>query len=325
MSNTIAVSATATDDVAVVKVEFYRDGGVLLGTVTTPPYSVNFDTTTVGDGSHCFYAKAYDAANNVSSSSTNCVTVDNNAPSVPAGLTATAVSTNQINLSWSASSDGGGSGVAGYKVFRDGTQIATTAGTNYSDVGLAGATEYCYKVAAYDNVGRVSAQSAEACAQTFVRPGSLLGTYNGLVIQTNAPSHASSGSIKLVVSKTGSFAANLTMGGVKSAFKGQFDASGNATNTVMRKGLNSLQVILHLDLATAPIRSRERFRTACLRRSCWPTGRCTASTNPCPWAGSYTVVLVPPEGSDPNIPQGYRVWDVDCGNNRRWETERCAG
>ena len=69
-----------------VKIEFYRDSGVLLGSVGTAPYSTTFDTTTVADGPHCFYAKTYDAASNVGSSSTNCVTVDNNAPTVPTGL-----------------------------------------------------------------------------------------------------------------------------------------------------------------------------------------------------------------------------------------------
>jgi len=49
--------------------------------------------------------------------------------------------------------------------------------------------------------------------------GPLAGTYNGLIIQTNAPTLASSGSIKLAVSKTGSFAANLTLAGAKTAFK----------------------------------------------------------------------------------------------------------
>jgi hypothetical protein len=49
---------------------------------------------------------------------------DVSAPSVPTGLTATAVSGSQIDLSWNASSDN--VGVAGYKIFRNGTQIGTS-------------------------------------------------------------------------------------------------------------------------------------------------------------------------------------------------------
>ena len=305
VSNIIAVSATATDNVAVVKVQFYREGGVLLApAVTTPPYSVSFNTATVGDGAHCFYAQAYDAANNVGSSSTNCVTVDNHAPSVPMGLMATAVATNQINLSWAPSSDSG-AGLAGYRVFRDQTQIATTAGTNYSDVGLAAGTEYGYTVAAYDNVGHVSAQSMEAWAQTFVSSGSLRSTYNGLVIQTNAPSHASSGAITVALGNMGSFAAKLNMGGAKAAFKGQFDASGNATNVVTSKGLSSLQVILHLDPANGTDQITGTVANGVFTSELLADRAVYSKANPCPWVGTYTVVLAPPEGSDPSIPQGY--------------------
>jgi PKD repeat protein len=303
-SNTIAVNAAAADNVAVAKVEFYRDSGVLLGSVGAAPYSMNFDTTTVADGSHCFYAKAYDAASNVGNSSTNCVTVDNHAPTVPTGLAATGVATNQINLSWNASSDSG-TGVAGYQVFRDGTQIATTAGTNYSDAGLATGTEHCYKVAAYDSIAHVSGLSVEVCAQSFDTVNMLMGSYNGLVVQTNAPSHASSGSVKFTVGKAGSFAASVALGGAKAvAFAGQFDVAGNATNTVPRRAQTSLLVILHLDLSGTDqivgTVSDGTFTSELL------ADRVTYShKNPCPLAGTFTAVLQPPEGDNPNIPQGF--------------------
>ena len=132
----------------------------------------------------------------------------------------------------------------------------------------------------------------------------LLGTFNGLVIQTNAPTHESSGSIKLVLRKTGKFAAKLTMGGVKSAFKGRFDAVSSATNTVTRRGgLASLQVILHLDSTdqiTGTVSDGGFTSELLADRAVYNR------TNPCRLlAGKYTVVLEPPEGSDPDIPQGY--------------------
>ncbi|MGD0017609.1 MAG: choice-of-anchor D domain-containing protein [Verrucomicrobiia bacterium] len=300
VSNTIAVSATATDDVGVMSVEFYRGAGVLIGTITTPPYSVNFDTRTVSNGPNCFYARAYDAAHNVGSSLTNCVTVTDNDPAVPTGLTATAVSSNEVDLSWNAS----GGVVAGYKVFRYGVLIAMTTSTNDSDSGLATGTEYCYQVAAYDHVGRESALSADVCVQTFVAPGSLRGTYNGLVIQTNAPTHESSGSIELVVSKTGSFAASLRMGGRRSGFNGRFDGSGESTNTVVRRGLNALQVILHLDVADDSERITGTVSNDVFTSELLANRAVYNRTNLCPLAGSYTVVLEPPGGDSANIPQG---------------------
>lgn len=94
-------------------------------------------------------------------------TVDTISPSVPTNLTATVVSSTQINLSWIASSDN--IGIAGYWVYRNSSQIATiTSGTAYSDTNLAGATAYLYTVAAYDAAGNVSAQSNLVSATTII-------------------------------------------------------------------------------------------------------------------------------------------------------------
>ena len=89
-------------------------------------------------------------------------------PSVPAGVSATPVSSSQINLSWTASTDN--VGVTGYQVFRGGTQITTVATTSYSNTGLAAATLYTYAVRAFDAAGNPSAPSANASATTFAPP-----------------------------------------------------------------------------------------------------------------------------------------------------------
>src|SRR5439155_586393 len=83
---------------------------------------------------------------------------DTTPPTVPAGLTATAVSSSQINLSWAASSDT--VGVSGYRVYRSGAQIATTSATSFANTGLQPSTTYTYTVAAYDAAGNLSAQSS---------------------------------------------------------------------------------------------------------------------------------------------------------------------
>src|SRR2546422_191039 len=83
------------------------------------------------------------------------------APSPPTGLVATAVSSSQINLSWTAPNNGG-SAITGYKIERssDGgttwsTLVANTGitGTTYSDTGLAHTTTYTYRVSAINSVG----------------------------------------------------------------------------------------------------------------------------------------------------------------------------
>ena len=76
VSGTVAVTASASDNVGVTSVAFYIDGG-LASTDTTSPYSYSWDTTAVANGSHSIFSRAYDAAGNVGTSSTVNVTVNN--------------------------------------------------------------------------------------------------------------------------------------------------------------------------------------------------------------------------------------------------------
>ncbi|OHA78670.1 MAG: hypothetical protein A3B07_00495 [Candidatus Yonathbacteria bacterium RIFCSPLOWO2_01_FULL_43_27] len=89
---------------------------------------------------------------------------DITAPSIPANLSATAISTSQINLSWSPSTDS--TGVTGYRIYRNGAQLTTTTGTSYSNTGLSPLTLYIYTVSAYDEAGNDSSQSTSASATT---------------------------------------------------------------------------------------------------------------------------------------------------------------
>lgn len=66
-SGNITLSATASDNVGVTKVEFWLDSA-LKGTVTTAPYSMTLDSRTLPNGSHSLVAKAFDAAANSASS-----------------------------------------------------------------------------------------------------------------------------------------------------------------------------------------------------------------------------------------------------------------
>jgi hypothetical protein len=75
-SGTITLSATASDNVGVTKVEFYVDGA-LKGSDTTAAYSMTLDSTTLANGSHTLTAKAYDAAGNVATSSSVAFSISN--------------------------------------------------------------------------------------------------------------------------------------------------------------------------------------------------------------------------------------------------------
>lgn len=172
-SSRVNVSWTAaTDNVGVSKYYVQRNGVV----VATVAGGLSYSDLNVNAGTRYSYAIiAVDAAGNASAPSasasvTTPAAPDTSAPSVPSGLTATAVSPVQVNLSWSASTDTGGSGLKGYKVYRDSTQIADVTTTTYGDATVKEGTNYSYHVVAYDAAGNTSAPSSPALVRTPTPP-----------------------------------------------------------------------------------------------------------------------------------------------------------
>ena len=90
---------------------------------------------------------------------------DGESPSKPVNLTAVVVSSSQIDLAWDAASDN--TGVTGYRIYRDGQLIASTAETSYSDTGLSPATSYIFQVSAFDAAGNESTHSDPAQNKTL--------------------------------------------------------------------------------------------------------------------------------------------------------------
>src|SRR5262249_30865281 len=76
----VGVSASATDNVGVSRVELYRNGS-LFATLTTAPYTYSWDSSGAANGSYTLTATAYDAAGNAGNSKPLTVTVDNGSPS----------------------------------------------------------------------------------------------------------------------------------------------------------------------------------------------------------------------------------------------------
>jgi PKD repeat protein len=97
---------------------------------------------------------------------------DTTPPSTPAGPAATPVSSTQIKLAWTASSDN--VGVTGYRIERcPGAActnfvalVATSTATSFTDTGLTPATTYRYRVRAADAAGNLSGYSSVASAIT---------------------------------------------------------------------------------------------------------------------------------------------------------------
>ena len=79
VKDNISLSAAATDNVAIAKVEFFY-GSVKIGESTSSPYTVSWDTTSVADGSYEISAKATDVSGNSTVSSTVTIIIKNTKP-----------------------------------------------------------------------------------------------------------------------------------------------------------------------------------------------------------------------------------------------------
>ena len=106
----------------------------------------------------------------------SCFEADTAAPTAPASLAAAlksattttkvkgktrTTSSTLVTLSWNASSDN--IAVAGYNIYRNGTKIAVSTSTGYTDsLGIATGAVYSYTVKAFDAAGNISTTSNEA-------------------------------------------------------------------------------------------------------------------------------------------------------------------
>jgi fibronectin type 3 domain-containing protein len=143
-----------------------------VGTSTTTTFN---DTALLGSTSYTYRVRATDALNNLSSySATATATTSVPILTAPSNLSATAASSSQINLTWTASTETGGT-ISGYLVERcsgaacaNFTPIATPTGTTYNDPGLTASTSYSYRVRATDAAGNLSPYSSTATASTPV-------------------------------------------------------------------------------------------------------------------------------------------------------------
>jgi hypothetical protein len=164
---TVAIVATATDNVGVSKIWFMLDD-VTVSTDTTAPYSYDWLITAMHNGAHTWSATAFDAMRNSSTTVAVPVTVniDILPPSTPILQSPTELSATSGRLNWSAATDN--VRVIGYRLYRDTFLIATIGGeeTSFLDSGLAPETLYKFTVAAFDDMGNTSAMSPELSVTT---------------------------------------------------------------------------------------------------------------------------------------------------------------
>ncbi len=128
------------------------------------------------NASYSYRVRATDAAANLGGYSNTATTTtqnpDTQAPTAPSGLAATAISTTQINLSWTASTDN--VAVTQYQIERcsgagcsNFAQIGTSTGTTFNNTGLTQSTSYSYRIRATDAATNLSGYSNTATATTL--------------------------------------------------------------------------------------------------------------------------------------------------------------
>ena len=170
-STQIDLAWSAVADATGYSVERSPDGSAgwsQIATPTSPSYS---DTGLVENSTRYYRVIATNAGGGSQPSNVASATTPGVPPSNPANLVATG-GRRKVTLSWSASTDSGGSGLAGYEIWRSTTgtagsfaKIATTSTTTtYTNSGLTQGTRYWYYVVAFDNAGNKSNASNTASA-----------------------------------------------------------------------------------------------------------------------------------------------------------------
>jgi chitodextrinase len=140
----------------------YPDGDLLEDRVVSATGSYHATATLSGGGGWVMQLVAFKAAGAAP------------APSAPSNVVATVISSSQINVGWTASTEVGGT-ISSYLVERcqgagcvSFAQVGTSTGTNFSDTGLANGTSYSYRVRAKDTANNIGPYSNVASATTTV-------------------------------------------------------------------------------------------------------------------------------------------------------------
>ncbi|UFS69117.1 Ig-like domain-containing protein [Geomonas sp. RF6] len=161
VSGTVPVTASASDNVGVAKVEFYINGA-LKAAVTAAPYVYSWNTSALPPGSYTLSAKAYDAAGNVGQSAGVAVKVAGDVvpPTVSVtSPTANTAVTGSVTVSASATDN---VGVTKTEVYDNGTLafVSNQSSVSYAwDTTRAASGTHALVAKAYDAAGNVGQSS----------------------------------------------------------------------------------------------------------------------------------------------------------------------
>ena len=189
VGGTVTLTASASDNVAVNRVEFMRNGSVV-ATDATSPYSASWNTTTVPDGEYTLAVRAVDASNQTTTSAPVAVRVLNR----PMGA---------LPSGWSAADVGvvGAVGAAGYGA---GTFSIQAAGQDI----YAGADAFHFVSRSWTGDGEIVARLTE-----LIRPTDAAFALGGIMIRQSLSANAPHASLLLGSDGKLKFRRRTTAGG----------------------------------------------------------------------------------------------------------------
>lgn len=202
--------SASSDNVSVTGYDIYK-GTALAGSSATTSFAV---TGLTPNTAYSMTVKAKDGAGNVSAASTALsvtTTTDTQAPSIPTGLSASAITSTSFTLSWTPSTDN--VAVTSYDVFRGTTLVGSTTTATINVGGLSASTSYSMTVKAKDGAGNVSSAST------------------ALVVTTNAAADTQAPSVP-----TGLVATNLTATSFTLSWNSSTDNVGVTGYNVFKDG-----------------------------------------------------------------------------------------
>ena len=135
-------------------------------------------TGLTGNTTYTYRVSAINSVGTSTPSTETSATTLTTAPNSPTGLTATVVSSTQINLSWTAPSNTGGSPITGYKIEKKVSEGAYqivlkntgNANTSYSMNNLTAGTTYTFVVSAINSIGTSNPSKEASTAPTPTVP-----------------------------------------------------------------------------------------------------------------------------------------------------------
>jgi Bacterial Ig domain len=185
VTGTVSVAVTTASHSGISKVEVYRDGGTLIGTATTSPYTVSWSAAGLAQGSsHTISARAY--AGNGKTADSAAVTVsikDTTAPTVSLTSPANGSSTSSSSVALSASASDN-VGVSKVEFYVDGSLLATDTASPYAatwDSTKSTLGTHVLTARAYDQAGNstVSAQVSVKATDTTAPAVTITSPANG--------------------------------------------------------------------------------------------------------------------------------------------------